>query len=93
VVAFATFGLELPSSSGKGLRCRQLVSAGEVSDAIRGDSREMVLGYLGNIQSICYPQGFQIETISLTEFLHQNMQEEATTATGSFIKASINTPQ
>jgi hypothetical protein len=93
VVAFATFGLELLTSSVRGLRCRQLVTAGEVSNSIRGDSREMVLGYLGNIQSICYPQGFQVETISLTEFLHQNMQEEATSATGSFIKASINTPQ
>jgi hypothetical protein len=55
VVAFATFGLELLTSSVKGIRCRQLMTAGEVSDAIRGDSREMVLGYLGNIQSICYP--------------------------------------
>jgi hypothetical protein len=72
VVAFATFGLEGLSATGKGLRCRQLVTAGEVSDSIKGDGREVVLGYLGNIQSICYPQGFQVETISLTEFLHQN---------------------
>ena len=93
-MAFATFGLELPSSTGKGLlRCRQLVCAGEVSETIRGDSREMVLGYLGNIQSICYPQGFQVETISLSESLHRNQLEEGTTATGSFVKASINTPQ
>ena len=52
-MAFCTFGLSAGS-----IKPRQMVTAGEVSLKVISDTREVVEGYLHNIQSICYPQGF-----------------------------------
>ena len=45
-MAFATYGVE---AGGNVVRCRQLVAAGEITQSVLGDSREMIEGYLSNI--------------------------------------------